>query len=304
MKRIAIQDDLVAAITNARANHVAAFGRPRNNRFELGFLIEPKPAATENLNEQQQSELQKRIKEAVEKFSTCGSVKGWGENDKLTFSQFLAMSTRDAITVGRIATEIIYVTDVNSGKKKFHSFRPIDAATIYRAAPQREAADSVRKDALNMLQQLKNKRLVPEKFKNDEYSWVQVVDGRPVQAFTAEECLYHNFYPVTDVQDTVIAAVTTHLNITTHNKLYFQTGRATRGMLVIKSDDVDEAVVGRIRQQFNASINSVNNAWRMPVFGISASDEIQWQPIDSGTRDMEFQYLSDTNARVILSAYQ
>ncbi|NDD54102.1 hypothetical protein EBZ39_09530, partial [bacterium] len=49
---------------------------------------------------------------------------------------------------------------------------------------------------------------------------------------------------------------------------------------------------------------SVNNAWRMPVFGISASDEIQWQPIDSGTRDMEFQYLSDTNARVILSAYQ
>lgn len=313
LKRIAIQDDLVAAITNARANHIAAFGRPRNNRFELGFLIEPKTNVAEQLDEKQQEELQKRIKEAIEKFSTCGLTKGWGKNDKLTFSQFLAMSTRDAITVGRIATEVIWVTDVNSGQKKFHSFRPIDAATIYRAAPQKEAAESVRKDALHILEQLKNKRLVPEKFKNDEYSWVQVVDGRPVQAFTSEECLVHNFYPVTDIQldgypvtplDTVIAAVTTHLNITTHNKLYFQTGRATRGMLVIRSDDVDEAVVGRIRQQFNASINSVNNAWRMPVFGVSASDEIQWQPIDSGSRDMEFQYLSDTNARVILSAYQ
>lgn len=313
LKRIAIQDDLVAAITNARANHVAAFGRPRNNRFELGFLIEPKAGLTEKFSEEQQSELQKRIKDCIDKISTCGLTKGWKKDDTITFAQFLAMSTRDAITVGRIATEVIWVTDVNSGQKKFHSFRPIDAATIYRAAPHKEAAESVRKEALHILQQMKNKRLAPEKFKNDEYSWVQVVDGRPVQAFTSQECLVHNFYPVTDIQldgypvtplDTVIAAVTTHINITTHNKLYFQTGRATRGMLVIRSDDVDEAVVGRIRQQFNASINSVNNAWRMPVFGISAADEIQWQPIDSGSRDMEFQYLSDTNARVILSAYQ
>jgi hypothetical protein len=59
-----------------------------------------------------------------------------------------------------------------------------------------------------------------------------------------------------------------------------------------------------IRQQFNASINNVNNAWRMPVFGVGADDEITWQPIDSGGRDMEFQYLSRHERRVILSAFQ
>src|SRR5579872_4144841 len=102
----------------------------------------------------------------------------------------------------------------------------------------------------------------------------------------------------------MLSAVTTHINITTHNKLYFQHGRAARGMLVIESADVNDQVIQTIRQQFNASINSVNNAWRMPVFGVTPGDKLTWQPIDSSQRDMEFQYLMDMNARVILSAFQ
>jgi hypothetical protein len=42
----------------------------------------------------------------------------------------------------------------------------------------------------------------------------------------------------------------------------------------------------------------------MPIFGIGAQDEVTWQQIDTSSRDMEFQYLSDNNARVILSAFQ
>jgi hypothetical protein len=111
-------------------------------------------------------------------------------------------------------------------------------------------------------------------------------------------------YPLTPL-DTVIAEVTTHINITTHNKLYFQSGRASRGMLIIKAEGgVDENVLARIRMQFNATINNVNNAWRMPVFGVGTDEEITWAPIDNGGRDMEFQYLSDNTVRCILSAFQ
>jgi hypothetical protein len=171
----------------------------------------------------------------------------------------------------------------------------------------------VREQARHLLEQIKNKDLEPERYQNDEYAWVQVISGRPVQAFTADECLVHNFYPTTDVEldgypitplDTIIAAVTTHINITNHNKLYFQSGRAARGMIVIKSDDADDGIIKHIRQQFQASINSVGNAWRMPIFGVGTDDDINWYPIDNSSRDMEFQYLSDTNARVILSAFQ
>jgi hypothetical protein len=313
LKRISIQDDLVAAITNARSNHLSAFGRPRPDRFSLGFIIEPRPGVLDRCEtDEQKKELDDRIEAMTKKLATCGETKGWGDNDRMTFAQYLAMSTRDAITVGRIATEVIYVIG-RDGQKRPHSFRPIDAGTVYKAAPQKAAAQNLRETAKGLLEQLKNKKLVPEKFENDEYAWVQVIDGKPLQAFTSQECLVHNFYPVTHVEldgypltplDTIISAVTTHINITTHNKMYFQTGRATRGMLVIKSDDMDEGVISRIRQQFNASINSVANSWRMPVFGVGADDDLVWSPIDQGQRDAEFQYLADSNARVILSAYQ
>lgn len=313
LKRIAIQDDLVASIINARSNQISAFGRPQMDRFSTGFKVEFRPGILDTLDENKKKELKEKIDRAIELFENCGEVTGWDARERMTLSQYLAMQTRNALVTGWFATEIIHVFDPKENKKKFHSFRPIDAGTIYYASPYKSAAESVRKQARMLLQQLRNEKLEPERFENDEYAWIQVLDSKPVQAFAPDECLIHNVYPVTDVElqgyplspiDTVIAAVTTHINITKHNRLYFESGRATRGMLVIQSDDVDDAVVARIRNQFNASINSVNNSWRMPVFGVGKQETISFSPIDTGSRDMEFQYLSDTNARVILSAFQ
>lgn len=313
LKRIAIQDDLVAAILNARANQVMSFGRLQRDRFSTGISIKIKEEYESALSDEDKKKFQDRIMAVGKKITTCGESKGWKDHQQMSFSEFLFISTRNALTVGRIATEVIYSMDPKTGQRKFHSFRPIDAGTIFIAAPQKDAEEQVRKNARLLLEGLKNKKLIPEKFENDEYAWIQVIEGKPVQAFTSEECLVYNLYQVADIEmegypitplDTAISAVTTHINITTHNKLYFQSGRASRGMLVIKSEDVTDEITGQMRQHFNASINNVNNSWRMPVFGIGPEDEITWQAIDTNSRDMEFQYLSDNNARVILSAFQ
>jgi hypothetical protein len=320
LKRIAIQDDLVAAIVQARENQMSAFGRPRPDRFSTGFIIEQRQETIERIEKisdpevkkAEKDKIQERIARTTKRLMTCGSdnLDLGGNQDDLTFPQYIAMSVRNAVVVGRLATEVLWKR--NPTGRIFNGFRVIDAGTIYKAEPQKSALESVRRQARILLAQLKNERISPERFERDEYKWVQVFDERPVQAFADDECLVHNFYPVPDVEldgypvtplDTVMSAVTTHINITTHNKLYFQSGRAARGMLVLKSDDADETIVSRIRQQFNAQINSVTNAWRMPVFACGAEDEITWQPIDSGGRDMEFQYLADMNARVILSAF-
>jgi hypothetical protein len=320
LKRIAIQDDLVAAIVQARQNQISAFGRPRPDRFSTGFVIEPRQDVLERIEKNANPEEKKQLKDSLQqriaavskKMMTCGSdnLDLGGNQDDLTFPQYLSMSVRNAVVLGRLATEVLWKR--TTAGRIFNGFRVIDAGTIYKAEPQKSALESVRRQAKVLLAQMKNERLDPEKFERDEYKWVQVFDERPVQAFADDECLVHNFYPVADVEldgypvtplDTVMSAVTTHINITTHNKLYFQSGRAARGMLVIKSDDADESIVARMRQQFNAQINSVSNAWRMPVFACGAEDNITWQSIDSGGRDMEFQYLADMNARVILSAF-
>lgn len=328
LKRIAIQDDLVASIVQARQNQISAFGRPRPDRFSTGFVIEARQETLERIESIQDEEekrrgkreLQQRIARASKRLMTCGdeSLDLRGVQDRLTFPQYLFMSARNAVVLGRIATEIIYRVDPNAAdKRRFAGFRVIDAGTIYRAEPQKPALDAVRDRARQLLQELKGDKdkpsnIDPNRFEQDDYAWVQVIEERPVQAFTDKECIVHNFYPVPDFEmdgypvtplDTAIAAVTTHINIVTHNKLYFQSGRAARGMLVIKSDDCDDGTLARVRQQFNAQINSVSNAWRMPVFAVGSDDDITWQPIDSGGRDMEFQYLADANARTILSAF-
>lgn len=311
LKRISVQDSLVASIVTARANMVSAFGRPQPDRFSTGFIIEPEPGTFEKLNEEEKETLQKRIAKAESSLLTCGNTKGYKDNDDCNLGQFFSMACRDAVTFGRMAIEIIW-TGVGDGKK-FHSFRPMDSGTIYKASPYKNEAEAVRKEAYKILSQVRNKKLIPERFMNDEYAYVQVIHNKPRQAFTADECLVHNFYPATHIElngypitplDTVISDVITHINITTWNKLFFENGRAARGMMIVKSDDINREVISQIKQQFNASINSVSKAFRMPIMGVGQEDEINWIPIDNSSRDMEYQYLSDSNARTILSAFQ
>ncbi len=318
LKRMAIQDDLVAAVVHTRSNHVAQFGRKQEDRHQKGFKFVVNKGIEEKLTPEQKEHLQERIERAEKLLATCGNTNGWSEQEKCSFSEYLYMSARNAIVVGRMATEVIWTPDPDAPsdakRRKFHSFRPTDAGTIYFAAPYHEVNQQVREMALRLMENLNNEKLKKEKFENEEYAWVQVFEGRPMQAFGAQEMLVHSPYQVTDIEqmgypvtplDTALTAVTTHVNITHHNRLYFQTGRAARGMLIIKSADIDPDIVQGVKQQFNASINSVQNAWRMPVFGIGPEDELTWAPIDSGGgRDMEFQYLADANARTILAAFQ
>jgi Phage portal protein len=310
-KRVAIQDDLVSTIVTIRANHISMFGRPRQNRHDIGYLIEPKPGVLEGLVPEERKELKKKIMEVIEKFKTCGEEKFVKIEDRCSFSQFLWKSTRNGVTVGKIATEAIRSPD-----GKFRAFRAIDAGTVYKAVPHEQTLEALRQDALRLLADIKNRdhcTIDPNRLVNNEYTWVQAIDQTPRQAFTSEECLVHNFYPVVDVEmigypvppiDMAIAAITTHINITTHNKLYFQNGRAAKGALVIKSGEIDEKVINHIRQQYNASINAVQNSFRTPVFGIAATDDIEFITMDSAGRDMEFQYLLESNARAIMAAFQ
>lgn len=312
LKRIAIQDDLVAAILHARSNHIAQFGRIPEDRFSLGFKLNPKQSLTDNFTDEQMQEMQKRIDAMCQTLMTCGSIKKVKKQDRQSFAEYLYQMVRNGLMVGRSATEVIYTID-EKAERKFHSFRARDAGTIFFAAGDDGSAGQIRESAKGMLENMRHEKFDKEKRPPEEFAYIQVIEGTPRQAFTEEEMLVHNFYPVTDVEmggypvtpiDTMLAAVTTHINITSHNKAYFQNGRASRGMLVIKSADVNLQLVEAMKQQFNAAINGVQNSWKTPVFGCGPEDELSFVPIDQGGRDMEFQYLSDQNCRVVLSAYQ
>jgi len=86
--------------------------------------------------------------------------------------------------------------------------------------------------------------------------------------------------------------------------LYFQNGRATRGALIINSDDVDSPTLEKFRQEFQASINGVQNSFRTPLMGIAKEDKIDWLSFANDKADDSFEFIYDQIARNILATFQ
>ena len=308
IKRIASTDDLVATCVRARGTHAMAFGTQLQDRFSLGYRLDPKKQSHfQDLNADKKLHLQKKAKEISKLLATCGSEKSLSAKDRCSLKTFLFLSATNAVRFGRIATEI-----VRDNQENFQYFRARDPATVFYAVPSQVGMDQVRQESIQRLKQMKDVKIDFVKLEEDNYTFVQAINGTPVQVFTDKEMVVHNFYPITDVEmngypltpiDTAINAILTHINITSHNKLYFQSGRASRGILVIQSEDINDATLQDLKQQFNAVVNNVSNSFRTPVFRVGAQDKVSWEPIDQSGRDMEFQYLADMNARVIMASF-
>jgi len=316
LKRLRDTEELIGGvILPVRARQMLMFSRPRANRFDVGFAVNIKPDALSALTEEQIESLKKEAIPALrELMVNCGRTDGLKDTERQGLGQFLMSTIEDALLGGSFSAEIR-----KDGKGDFHSWRSVDALTIHQVQKQRgESAEAlnIRTEARALLQKIKgegNLLVDVDRFSRDEYSWVQVIDGIPRQVFTDEELVVMNMNPSTDINrngypvspvERVLSAVTTHINLTSHNKMYFVNGRAARNVMIFKSNDLSKQDIDNIKLQMQAHINSVNSAWRVPVFGMGVDDALEIQPLDGGNRDMEFQYLADLNKRMIFAAYQ
>ena len=313
-KQIRNSEELIGGIIiPTRARQMSLFARPRANRFDVGFTFTVKPDALKKLSEQDQKELTETvIPKLNELILNCGSNIGLNDKEKSTFSQFMFQIVEDALTFGAFATEVIY-NDENG----FHSFRARDTGTIkyvQKKKEQSQEAKNLRIEAIKMLREVTGQNIIdPQKYENDDYTYVQVINDRPRQAFTDKELIYWSMNPSTDIlrndypvspMERILQSITTHINLTTTNKMFFINGRSYKNMIVFKSEDAIDEDLEAAKQQMYAHINTAANAHRMPVFALKSTDEIEVVSIDPGARDAEFQYLSDLNKRMIFAAYQ
>jgi intein/homing endonuclease len=319
LKQIRIQDHLVAAILRARGSMFSLFGHSRKDRFDTGFEVAIKKEFYEILTPEQYEKVMSRVKKFENILLNCGHTAGLEHHDQLPLSQYIDIQMQNGMNFGRFGTEVVYDRESDpdeDGNYPFHRFRPIDVATVYRCVRKGEyVGNNLRETAMRTLESITGDKpkIDIQKLKEDQYAWLQVIDGTPRQAFTHREMLVYNVFPCTDIEmngypvsplDTVISSVTTHISIDAYKKLYFQNGRATRGMLVIKSDEVDEAVLNGIKLQFNASVNNVANSFRTPIFGMGLNDSVDWLPFSGeGLHDDAFQFMYDQIARNIMSAF-
>ena len=319
LKLIRVQDHLVAAILRTRAGQISQFGKKRADRFDKGIEIKIKPEFYKLLNTEQFEKVTERIKRLETILLNCGHTEGLENQQKMTLSQYLAISVQNALTFGWMGTEMIYDRETDpdeNGRFPFNRFRPVDSGTIFKTVRNGEqAGTNIRILAIKELERITGDKIKIdyEKLREDKYAWAQEAEGIAKQYFTHEELLMHDFYPCTDVEkngyplppiETAISSITTHISIDTWKRLYFQNGRATRGALVIKSDDVDSPTLEKFRQEFQASINGVQNSFRTPLMGISPQESIDWLSFANDKADDSFEFIYDQIARNILATFQ
>lgn len=320
LKEIRINDHLVAAILRARGNMMSMFAHLPKDRFDNGIQLTIKPEFFKVLTPEQHEKVVERMKQVEKILLNCGHTEGLEQHEQMTLADWMDQQVRNGLTFGRFADEIIYDrSKIYGGKPKFHRWRPVDVGTICKVLRHGEGvAKGTRENALKQLGNLLGEQynIDFKSLEEDKYAWAQVIDnqsGAPRQYFTDEEMIVYNLFPSTDIEhngypvtpiDTSISSITTHISIDAYKKLYFQNGRATRGILVIQSDEVDEAMLNGVKAQFSASVNNVTNSFRTPIFGVSTSDNVEWVPMaGEGAQDHDFQFMYDQVARNILSAF-
>jgi hypothetical protein len=318
IKQIRITDHLVATILRSRANMMALYGKLRADRFDIGVEVEIKPEFYKILTPEQYDVITQRIKKFEQILLNCGHTEGLEQHEKTTLADYFYINTYNGNSFGRFATEIIYDRSAepdSEGNYPFHRFRAIDVGSIYKAVRRADnAGDALRMGAIKALEAITGEKMNIDmaKLREDKYAWIQIVDGQPRQAFSHDEMLVYNLFPSSDLEhhdypvtplDTIVSSVTTHISIDAYKKLYFQNGRASKGILVIRSDEVDQSVINNMKLEFNASINSVSNSFRTPIFGIGTTDEVVWTPLHNEGLSDGFEFMYDNISRIIMSAF-
>lgn len=319
LKMVRVQDYLVAAILRTRGGQLSQFGKKRSDRFDKGMEIKIKPEFFKLLNTEQYEKVVERIKRLETIILNCGHTEELENQQKMTLSQFLGLQIQNALTFGWMGTEVIYDRETDpdkNGQFPFNRFRPIDSGTIFKTVRNGEQAGvNTRILAIKELERITGDKIKIDydKLREDRYAWCQQVEGIAKQYFTHEELLMYEFFPCTDVEkngypippiETAISSITTNISIATWKRLYFQNGRATRGALVIKSDDVDSPTLEKFRQEFQASINGVQNSFRTPLMGISPTEGIEWLSFANDKADDSFEFVADQICRNILATFQ
>jgi len=309
IKQIRVRNLLIAAIVRTRGNQMSMFGHLRNNRFDIGLEVKIKKALKDSIEPEELVMIKKRIDSFTKILMDCGKTNNLGDKEKLSFSEFLSVQAQNGVSFGWFGTELIW-EDVD--QTRLHRFRPVDAGTIHHALSNPISAKGVRAGSVNQLQTQERIKINKEILGKEHFDYVQVIDGLPKQAFTTQELIMYNLYPSTDLEhngypvtplDTAVNAVTTHSSIEIYNKLYFQNGKSSKGILVINSDSIDQNTIADMKQQFNASINNVNNSFKIPIFGVGKEENVQWLSTMPNRKDGEFEYLYDQNTRNILAAF-
>jgi hypothetical protein len=300
LKLISRRDPIVSTILHTRATQAASFCRLPSNRFDTGIEVRPRDGVADGSQEE--------IKEIEEFLLNTGELQNRSKEDMMTLDQAAYALVFDMLTYGHCAIE-----KVHDMEGKLYAFLPLPAETIYYANKKLMDKNTIQNtiDSYKEAYQKMNGVELGQDFESPEhdYTWLQVINGKVVEGFTASELVFAKFVLQTDIDlngyaigplERAISMITSHLQIENHQKMFFTHGIASKGLLVIQGD-VTPNQMRTLQAQWTQQTTGPQTAWRTPVLGGIKS--AQWIPLTATNRDMEYAAYQDHVIRTMHSCF-
>jgi hypothetical protein len=218
LRQMSERDTVLAAVILTRINQVAAFCRPQENKYSVGFEIRPRGGVHNNRR------LTRSEKQRIAQVTSFVCNMGIDDNiERDGFEKFMRKAVRDRLTYDQVNFE-----KVRTLGGKLHSVYAVPADTIRIAHPQ----DS--KGTPPSISELKK-----------VIRYIQLVNGEIVAEFTPKELAFLVANPRTSMRvygygfpetEVLISTITAHIWAEEWNRRAFSQGSTIKGILNLKGN--------------------------------------------------------------------
>lgn len=268
LKRMSLTP-LINAIIKTRVNQVAAFAEPQKDKYSTGFIITKKGHGVDGKLSNKE---RKRANEITDIILNCGVNNSWATDD---FDTFTRKVIKDSMVYDQMTFEV-----VDTKRGDFYEMIATDASTF-------RIADTFDDD------EYMNKRHKAKEIRGYLPSYVQIYDDAvKAEYYPWELCfavrnpdtsINNHGYGVSELEE-LIQVITAILWSDEYNRRFFSQGSAPKGILRIDSS-VGPAKLQEFKQQWQAMVSGVYNAWKTPVLEAGKMDFVNLQ---TNNRDMEY----------------
>lgn len=281
LRIVSERDTVVAAIIATRVNQVAAFCRPQENKYSVGFVVRPRGKDKKRRLTASEKD---RVEEITYFFLNTGRDYNLGRD---SFEQFMRKLVRDRLTYDQATFE-----KVKTLGGQMHSFHAVPADTVRIAHPKipKGTPPSI----------AETKRMT---------KYVQLINAQIVSEFTIDELAFMVANPRTHVKsygygfpeiEILMTTVTSHLWAEEWNRRAFSQGSTVKGVLNLKGN-LPLQQFEAFKRQWTAQVAGVTNAWKTPVLN---TDGIEWVPMQMNNQEMGYQMWMEYLIKVACAIFQ
>lgn len=272
LRQMAARNTVIAAIIQVRVNQVGQFARPQQGRYDKGYKIMLRDRRDSKRTMTPEEQLQAaEIERMLE--TTARLLPEEKPSSRDSFRAFIKKGVRDILIYDQWCFE-----KIRDRKGRISRFQALPSETIRPAVIDWEHTDAaVLHESVSHVQVWED--TVMAEFSPDDLAWCIMNPRSDIRANTFG---YSFVEQLTNL-------ITSWLYGFEYNTRFFTQGSAIKGILNVKGAIPDRQLKA-FRRMWYSMVTGVHNSWRTPILN---SDDLQWIPMHSTNREMEYSAWMD-----------